>query len=167
VSRKKLPSAKGADQIVLMPQSFASIIIQIVFSTKERSPWLDESIGPRMHAYLAEVCREATGVAFAVGGAADHVHVATALPRTLAVADLVEKLKVTSSIWIKEVSPAHGGFHWQRGYGAFSVGASGKEALIAYVQNQERHHKGRGFQDEYRELLTLYGEKWDERYVWD
>ena len=77
-----------------MPQSFASIIFQIVFSTKDRMPVLDEEIRPRMHAYLAEVCREATGVAFAVGGVADHVHIATALPRTLTIADLVEKLPI-------------------------------------------------------------------------
>jgi REP element-mobilizing transposase RayT len=151
----------------LMPQSFASIIVQIVFSTKDRAPWLVDGIRERVHAYLAEVCRDATGVAFAVGGIADHVHVATSLPRTITVADLVEKLKVTSSIWIKEVSSSHGNFHWQRGYGAFSVGASGKDALIGYVQNQEHHHRQRSFQDEYRELLGRYGETWDERYVWD
>jgi REP element-mobilizing transposase RayT len=120
-----------------------------------------------MHAYLAEVCREATGVAFAVGGVADHVHIATALPRTITIADLVEKLKVTSSVWIKEVSSSHSQFYWQRGYGAFSVGASGKDALVAYVQDQERRHRNRSFQDEYRGLLKRYGETWDERYVWD
>jgi putative transposase len=150
-----------------MPQSFASIIMQIAFSKKDRMPLLDDAIRPRMHAYLAEVCREATGFAYAVGGVADHVHIATCLPRTLTIADLVEKLKVTSSIWIKDVSPAHCGFHWQRGYGAFSVGASGKDGLVAYVRDQDRHHQHRTFQEEYRELLTRYGEKWDERYVWD
>jgi putative transposase len=150
-----------------MPQSFASIIIQIVFSTKDRAPWLDDLIRPRMHAYLAEVCRDATDVMFAVGGVADHVHIATALPRTLTVADLVEKPKVASSMWIKEASSAHAGFYWQRGYGAFSVGASGKDALVEYVLNQEENHRQRSFQDEYRGLLTKYGVTWDERYVWD
>jgi hypothetical protein len=36
-----------------------------------------------------------------------------------------------------------------------------------YVENQEEHHREITFQDEYRELLRLHGEKWDERYVWD
>ena len=151
-----------------MPQSFASIILQIVFSTKDRHPWIDPDIAPRLHAYLATVCREATGVTFAVGGVADHVHIATALPRTLTIADLVENLKVTSSIWLKKADPArYANFYWQRGYGAFSVGASGKDALVAYVQNQAEHHRTRTFQEEYRALLTKYGLQWDERYVWD
>ena len=151
-----------------MPQSFASIIIHLVFSTKDRRAFLDDDIAPRMHAYLATVCREVTGMAYQVGGVADHIHLATALPRTLTVADLVEKLKVTSSTWIKTIDAArYRDFHWQRGYGAFSIGASGKDALVDYIQNQAEHHRTRTFQDEYRELLERYGLSWDERYVWD
>ena len=150
-----------------MPQSFASIIVQIVFSTKDRTPWLDDTIRPKLHAYLATVCREVTGVVYAVGGVADHVHIACVLPRTVTVADIVEKVKVSSSLWIKEIDPKYAGFHWQRGYGTFSVGASGKDALVKYVENQEEHHRTRTFQDEYRALLTKYGIEWDERYVWD
>ena len=141
-----------------MPQSFASIIVQIVFSTKDRVPWLDDAIRPKLHAYLATVCREVTGVVYAVGGVADHVHIACLLPRTVTVAEIVEKVKVSSSLWIKEIHPKYADFHWQRGYGAFSVGASGKDALVTYVQNQEEHHRNRTFQDEYRALLNKYFE---------
>ena len=49
-----------------MPQSFASIIVQIVFSTKDRIPWLDDTIRPRLHAYLATVGREVTDMVYAV-----------------------------------------------------------------------------------------------------
>ena len=150
-----------------MPQSFASIIVQIVFSTKDRAPWIDVSVRPALHAYIATVCREVTGVVYAVGGVADHIHIACALPRTVTVADIVEKVKVTSSAWIKDRDPKYADFYWQRGYGAFSVGASGKAALIAYVENQEEHHRTRTFQEEYRALLSKYGIEWDERYVWD
>ncbi len=150
-----------------MPQSFANVIVQIVFSTKDRVPFIDTAIRPQLHAYLATVCREATNLVYAVGGTADHVHIATILPRTITIADIVEKVKVASSAWIKEMSPKYRDFYWQRGYGCFSVGASGKDALVAYVQNQEDHHKTLSFQDEYRALLTKYHQKWDERYVWD
>jgi putative transposase len=150
-----------------MPQSFASIIVQIVFSTKDRVPWVDDEIRPKLHAYLATVCREVTGVVYAVGGVADHVHIACVLPRTVTVADIVEKVKVSSSLWIKEINPKFADFHWQRGYGAFSVGASSKDALVKYVENQDEHHRTRTFQEEYRALLRKYGIEWDERYVWD
>ncbi len=156
-----------------MPQSFASVTLQIVFSTKDREPWLRDPWAARVHAYLATVCREATGIVYAVGGVEDHVHIATVLPRTLCIADLVEKVKVASSHWIKTLDPQFAGFHWQRGYGAFSTGPTGKKAMIAYVQDQVEHHRGRGakpektFQDEYRSLLRKYECEWDERYVWD
>jgi putative transposase len=172
--RKDSTSAKGASQIPgIMPQSFASVTLQIVFSTKDRMPLLTDVWASRVHAYLATVCRESTGVVYAVGGVEDHVHIATVLPRTLTVADLVEKLKVASSHWIKTLDPGLGGFHWQRGYGAFSTGPTGKQAMIAYVQNQVEHHKGaegrqgKTFQEEYRSLLRKYECEWDERYVWD
>jgi REP element-mobilizing transposase RayT len=104
---------------------------------------------------------------YAVGGVEDHVHCATVLPRTLTIADLVEKLKVSSSAWVKKHLPNGQDFYWQRGYGAFSVGASGKDALMSYVNNQAEHHRTTTFQEEYRKLLTKYGITWDERYVWD
>jgi REP element-mobilizing transposase RayT len=66
-----------------MPQSLSKVVIHIIFSTKDRHPWLDAGVRPRMHAYLATICRDAGAEAFRVGGAADHVHLVTTLPRTL------------------------------------------------------------------------------------
>ena len=40
-----------------MPQSLSKVIIHIVFSTKNREPWLDRDVRPRMHAYLATIYR--------------------------------------------------------------------------------------------------------------
>jgi putative transposase len=58
-----------------MPQSLSRVILHIVFSTKNREPWLDSDIRPRMHAYLATICRDSGGEALRVGGVADHVHI--------------------------------------------------------------------------------------------
>jgi putative transposase len=156
-----------------MPQSFASVTLQLVFSTKDREPWLTDEWAPRVHAYLATVCRDMTEVVYAVGGIEDHVHIATVLPRTICIADLIEKIKVSSSHWIKTLDSRFAGFHWQRGYGAFSTGPTGKTAMIQYVKNQVEHHRSgsrtkvKTFQEEYRNLLRKYECKWDERYVWD
>jgi len=76
-----------------MPQSLSQVIIHIVFSTKERRPWLDPEIRPRTHAYLATVCRDCECQAYRVGGTADHVHIAARLARTISQADLLEKIK--------------------------------------------------------------------------
>jgi hypothetical protein len=89
------------------------------------------------------------------------------MSRTIALADLVEKLKTSSSKWIKTQLPELAGFAWQRGYCAFSVEPSGLDGLCSYIDNQEEHHRVRSFQEEYRSFLAGYGMEHDERYVWD
>ena len=66
-----------------MPESLSKVILQIVFSTKNREPWLEPDVRPRMHAYLATVCRDLGAELVRVGGGADHVHIVTTLPRTV------------------------------------------------------------------------------------
>jgi hypothetical protein len=56
------------------------------------------------------------------------------------------------------------GFFWQRGYGAFSVSPSQLDSVLEYVDNQQGHHRGRTFQEEYRELLRKHGVDFDECY---
>jgi putative transposase len=63
--------------------SLSKVIVHLIFSAKEREPWLNREIRPRMHAYLATVCRHLGAEAHRVGGVADHVHIITTLPRTL------------------------------------------------------------------------------------
>jgi REP element-mobilizing transposase RayT len=102
-----------------------------------------------------------------VGGAEDHVHILCRLSKTLDIATLIRELKRESSKWIKEENPLLADFYRQNGYGAFSVSPSHVEALIAYIINQEEHHRRETFQDEFRRLCKKYGVAIDERYVWD
>src|SRR3974390_1975647 len=150
-----------------MPQSLSQVIVHIVFSTKDRQKSLDQSIAPRMHGYLAAVCRDCSSEAYRVGGTPDHVHLAVRLGRTVSQADLIEKMKTASSSWIKRQNAAYDHFHWQRGYGAFSIGFSQLEALIHYIDTQADHHSTLTFQEEYRELLRKYHIELDEKYLWD
>jgi putative transposase len=143
-----------------MPQSLSKVILHIIFSTKNREPWLDSNVRPRIHAYLATICRD-------VGGVSDHVHIVTTLARTVSQAQLVEQIKKASSKWIKALDAHYRGFFWQRGYGAFSVSPSQLQAVLQYVEAQQEHHRTRTFQEEYRELLRKHGIDFDERYVWD
>ena len=150
-----------------MPQSLSLVIVQIIFSTMDRFPCLDPSTRPHLHAYLATVARNAKCEGYRVGGTADHVHLAVRLHRTTAIAGLVEELKTSSSKWLKTQRPELRRFAWQRGYGAFSVAPDELQALVAYVEDQEEHHRIRTFQEEYLELLKQYGVQFDERYLWD
>jgi Transposase IS200 like len=80
---------------------------------------------------------------------------------------LLEKIKKSSSAWIKTQGDQYASFFWQAGYGCFSVGYSQLDELVRYIEKQELHHRTKTFQDEYRELLRKYRMDFDERHVWD
>ena len=150
-----------------MPQSLSKVILHIIFSTKDRQPWLDSDVRPRMHGYLATICRNLGAEFVHVSGVADHVHILTTLPRSISQAQLVEQIKKTSSKWIKTLDARYRGFFWQRGYGAFSVSPSQLKSVLQYIDQQQEHHRTRTFQEEYLEVLRRHGIEFDERYVWD
>jgi len=151
-----------------MAQSLARLWTHLIFSTKNRFPFLsDKTIRTDLHAYLAKMLRQQDCETRIVNGVEDHVHALFALSRTHFIASVVKEIKRTSSGLAKELSPALAEFHWQGGYGAFSVSQSNLDEVIRYIENQEKHHKRVTFQDEYRAFLKAYGIKYDERYVWD
>ena len=78
-----------------MPQSLSKVILHTIFSTKNREPWLESDLRPRMHAYLATLCRDLGAELVRVGGVADHVHIVTTLPRTISQAQLIKEVKKT------------------------------------------------------------------------
>jgi putative transposase len=151
-----------------MPQSLSHILLHLIFSTKDRYPFLmSESARLSMHAYLATVARNAGCECYRAGGVSDHVHLAVRFPRTITVANLVEKLKTSSSQWAKAELPDLQAFSWQRGYACFSVGPKDAEALYSYIDEQEEHHRKRTFQEELRNFLNQYKVEYDEAYVWE
>jgi putative transposase len=147
-----------------MPQSLSNVAIHLVFSTKHRHQLIADDVRHELHRYMSGVLRNHGCQAIQVGGVKDHVHLLFPLSRSLTTAQVVEKVKTSSSKWMKTHRPD---FAWQAGYGAFSVGQKEIEATVRYIQNQEVHHRKMTFQEEYRELLSLAGIAWDEQYVWD
>ncbi len=81
--------------------------------------------------------------------------------------DMVEHTKVSSSKWMKKEWDRCEDFSWQRGYGAFSLGYSSIEGVKEYIANQEDHHRGVTFQDEYRKLMMENGLVINEQFAWD
>ena len=151
-----------------MPQSLVQIYLHIVFSTKQRKPFLkDSDLRDRTHRYLAGICNNLNVPALIAGGVEDHVHILCRLGKTICIADLIRDLKRDSSKWVKAEQPELAEFHWQRGYGAFSISPSHVDPLKQYIINQEEHHRHESFQDEFRRLCQKYGLEIDERYVWD
>jgi len=150
-----------------MPQSHSVILVHIVFSTKNRDPFLHKDMRERLYAFMGGIARDCGSPMLDRGGVEDHVHLLCSQSRTITIAKLVEELKTRSSKWVKTLSPSFEQFRWQAGYGAFSIGRSQQEDLGRYFARQEEHHAKTDFKTEYRGLLRKYGVDYDERYVWD
>ena len=150
-----------------MPQSLSSVLIHLIFSTKNREPFITPSIEPELFPYMAKIFRELKSPSLAINEMPDHVHVLFSLARVITIADILEEVKTETSKWIKTKGPEFRNFHWQRGYGAFSIGQSQVEEVKRYIHNQKEHHRRVTFREEYRQFLKAYGIEYDERYVWD
>jgi REP element-mobilizing transposase RayT len=150
-----------------MPQSLARLLAHIVFSTKNREAVLLDDIRDDLHAYIGGILENHEGALLKAGSVADHIHLLVAHPRTCAPADLVREVKTGSTNWLKAKATRYDGFHWQGGYGIFSISPSHRQALERYLGNQKEHHRKVTFQEEFRRLLNKYGVPFDERYVWD
>jgi REP element-mobilizing transposase RayT len=150
-----------------MPQSLSSILVHLIFSTKNREPFISTAIEQELHPYMAKIFRGLRSPSLTIGGTDDHVHILFSLGRTIEVAELVKEVKSESSKWIKSKGKEFENFYWQRGYGAFSIGQSQVTAVKRYIARQKVHHQRVTFQDEYRKFLKSYGIDYDERYVWD
>ncbi len=150
-----------------MPQSLAKNLIHLIYSTKDREPSLSPGIRPGLYKYKAGILMEWKSPALIIGGVADHVHVLFCLSKNHALAKVIEEIKKGSSKWLKTQGQEFRDFHWQAGYGAFSVSQSHVEQVRQYVENQEEHHHTRSFQDEFLAFLNRYKIEYDERFLWD
>jgi len=147
-----------------MGHTYTNLLTHIVFSTKDRLPYLRDERRDDVFAYIGGVVREMKGTALNINGAADHVHLL--LPAVLAPAKAMEIIKTNSSRWIHESRILHRTFAWQTGYAAFSVSESNADAVSKYITNQEEHHRRMTFQEEFIALLKRSGIQYDERYIW-
>ena len=150
-----------------MPQSLVKNYIHLVFSTKNRQPFIDKTIQSEFYAYIGGICKSYECYPHAIGGIEDHIHILCTLSKKLPLYKLLEVVKSNSSRWIKTKGEAYENFYWHGGYGAFSINPSEISIVKKYIDNQEERHKKISFQDEFRAFLKKYDVEYNEKYVWD
>jgi REP element-mobilizing transposase RayT len=150
-----------------MAQSLANVLVHLVFSTKERRPFIKDDVRGKLHAYIIGVLGNHDSPSIETNSAEDHIHVLFKFSKNWALAKVIEQVKSASSGWLKEQGAWYSDFYWQRGYGAFSASETHVDALRAYIRGQAEHHKKVSFQDEFRELCRKNNVPLDERYAWD
>ena len=148
-----------------MSQSFVQFYTHIVFHTKNNKKLIKPEIEDELYSYLGGILKNCKSNPIQIGGTWDHVHILCTLPKTMALADLVEEIKKSSSKWIKSKGTLYKDFYWQDGYGGFSVGCSGVDEVKKYILDQKRHHFKVSTLDEYKCLLDAYEIPYDEKYL--
>ena len=150
-----------------MANTFTSLHYHVIFSTKNREPWIRPGIEARVWSYLGCIARENDMKAILIGGIENHVHLLLGLPPTVTVSKAVQLIKGGSSAWLKETFHGTRGFGWQDGYGAFTVSKSLVPEVESYIRNQREHHRIKTFEEEYRAMLEKHEIRFEERYLFD
>jgi putative transposase len=145
--------------------TYTQILYQLVFSTKGREKTLIETGQEKLCRYITGVLKNKGCHLYRINALEDHIHIATHIHSSIALANLIKDIKLSASDFIKEkrLFPRFAG--WQTGYGAFTYSISAKENLIQYIMNQKEHHKNITFREEFIKLLKDHNIKYDARYL--
>ena len=142
------------------------ILYQVVFGSKDHSPFLTTENEKTLFGYIAGILRNKSCHSYIVGGASNHIHIITHLHPAVALASIVKDIKLASHKMILENEKLFSYFPgWQVGYSAFTYHISAKENLIRYVVNQREHHKIVSFKDELIQLLKEHSVDYKEEYL--
>lgn len=147
-----------------MSSTYLSLHYHLVFSTKNRRPWIADDSIERLHEYLGGTVRGLGGFPQQIGGVADHVHLLVGLKATHCLADFMRELKKASSTWVHD-TVGQSQFAWQEGYAAFTVSATARNGVKRYIANQAEHHRKKPFREELIALLNKAGIEYDPQYL--
>jgi putative transposase len=149
-----------------MGSTLTHLVYHVVFSTKDRMPIITQEIHDELHRYIGGIVKGEGGTLLQIGGMPDHIHRVIKLKPVHALSDIMQKVKGSSSKWVKGQNRLLEKFSWQDGYGAFTVSESQIPAVVRYVKNQADHHQNLSFKEEFTLILERHHIEYDERYLW-
>jgi putative transposase len=149
----------------LMTHTYSKTFYHLVWSTKNRMPFIDANIKDPLYRFFNRVFENRKCKLHIINGMPDHVHLLVSLPLTITIPQVVQQAKVSSTKWIRKEFPGMQQFAWQEGMGAFTVGYSTFDNVKNYIANQEKHHQKKTFDEEYLEFLKKFNIPYDKRFV--
>jgi REP element-mobilizing transposase RayT len=126
--------------------SYRQLIYHLVFRTKDSLPTIKQDHADQLYAYISGIIKHKNSHLYRINGVENHLHILTDLHPSIALADFMREVKVSTSLWIKssDLFPAFNG--WADGYGSFTCSFMDTGRLIDYIKNQQsiikkRHSK--------------------------
>ncbi|MFY9225828.1 MAG: IS200/IS605 family transposase [Blastocatellia bacterium] len=150
-----------------MPQSLVKLLVHIVFSTKYRRNLITPEVEPELFALMSKIIKSKDARLIIANGTANHVHLLVSHSKNIALSLLVAEVKRQTSRWIKTKGIEFRDFHWQDGYGAFSIGESAVPIVKGYIERQKEKHRRQVFEKEYILFLKKYKIEYEQDYLWD
>ncbi len=148
-----------------MANTYTQIHLQVIFAVKKRTGLIQKEWKKELYKYITGIIQAQDHKLLAINGMPDHLHVFFGMRPIQSLSDLMQEIKQDSSNWINQKKFIKERFEWQQGFGAFSYSKSQASGVIAYVQNQEVHHRKITFLEEYKKFLEKFEVDYDERYI--
>ena len=144
--------------------SYRQLLYHLVFRTKDSKPTIGQNNADKLYAYITGIIKNKNSHLYRINGIENHLHILSDLHPSIALADFVKEIKVSTSMWMKsgELFPLFNG--WADGYGSFTCSYRDVGRLIDYIKGQQEHHRKKTFEEEYRSLLMDSGIRIDERF---
>ena len=146
--------------------AYRQILYHIVFRTRASEKTIDQAHFLELKNYIWGIIKNKNCVLFRINGMEEHIHILSDLHPSIALADYIKDIKVSSSKWMK----ASGFFPKFRGWGikycALTYSYKDRDIIINYIKNQQEHHKKESFQDEISRLIKEHGIDMDEKWFW-
>jgi REP element-mobilizing transposase RayT len=146
--------------------AYRQILYHIVFRTKYNEKAINKVHASELYKYIWGIIKNKKCVLFRINGMEDHIHILSDLHPSIALADFIKDIKVSSSKWIKESGLFPNFRGWGVKYCALTYSYKEREHIINYIKNQQEHHKNESFQDEVRRLFKEHGISLDEKWFW-
>jgi putative transposase len=140
--------------------SWVRVWVQLVFSTKNREPFLNsKDIRKQTFQYIKQNSEEKGIWLDTINGFNDHTHCLISLSKEQTISKVAQLIKGESSFWINKNKITEHKFVWQNDYWAVSVSENQLQEIRDYIQQQEGHHAKKTFTEEVKEFMEKYGWK--------
>jgi REP element-mobilizing transposase RayT len=150
-----------------MANTYTQVYLHCILVVKFRQPHLKKSWRDEVYKYITGIVKKQGHLMFAINGVEDHLHMLIAMKPHEAISDLMRIVKTNSSKWINEQCFLHVPFRWQIGFACFSYSKNAVPKVVAYIENQESHHKKKTLKKELTDELKKFDVDYKEKYLFD
>ena len=152
--------------------AYRQILYHIVFRTKGSERTINQEYSKDLYQYIWGIIKNKNIIKnkkcflFRINGMEDHIHILSDLHPSVALADYIRDIKISSSKWMKSSGLFPDFKGWGIKYCAITYSYQNRDTIINYIKNQQEHHKKESFQDEITRLFKEQGIDLDEQWFW-